>query len=289
MFNFHSKNKCNKNCCHSCCNCNEYCFKYCCSNCINSQDPDGPQGEQGPAGPQGKQGPAGPQGEQGPAGPQGEQGPAGPQGEQGPAGPQGEQGAPGPQGEQGSAGPQGEQGPAGPQGEQGPAGPQGEQGPAGPQGDQGPAGPRGFEGPEGPQFVGQYAFFSQSNTLNATSLGGGLKFNDPTGINSPRILNDSGIISVLLKGVYKLDYYVYFPANSTANTTLTLQVNNANVSGSVCKVVKTDTTTPYIAYGQAIFTVGANGTALRLSSSNTFSLSEPNATLASISIVQLQA
>ena len=281
MFNFHSKNNCNKNCCHNCCNCNEYCFKYCCYNCLDSQCPNDSQGVTGPTGPQGVTGATGPRGEQGLPGIQGPTGPTGPRGEQGPKGESGIS-----DGKQGPVGPQGEQGPAGPQGEQGPAGPQGDQGLAGPQGEQGP---RGFEGPEGPQFVGQYAFFSQSNTLNATSLGGGLKFDDPTGISSPRILNDTGIISILLKGVYKLDYYVYFPANSTANTTLTLQVNNTNISGSVCKVVKTDTTTPYIAYGQAIFTVGASGTALRLSSSNTFSLSEQNATLASISIVQLQA
>ncbi|MBO3446443.1 collagen-like protein, partial [Clostridium sp. CCUG 7971] len=164
------------------------------------------------------------------------------------------------------------------------------QGPEGKIGPTGPQGPRGFEGPEGPQFVGQYAFFSQSNTLNATSLGGGLKFDDPTGISSPRILNDTGIISLLIKGVYKLNYYVYFPANSTVNTTLSLQVDNSTIPGTVCKVVKTNTNVPYIASGQAIFTVTDSfGSALRISSSKTFSISEENATLASISIVQLQA
>ncbi len=191
--------------------------KKCCRPCFG---PTGPTGPTGPAG--------GPTGPTGPTGPQGIQGVQGPTGPTGPTGPQGIQGLQGAQGLQGVQGPTGPTGPQGIQGLQGTQGLQGEQGPTGP------------TGPAGATVAPTNTYGRKYDTTeNTITLTQNVAADVPLGSNGPAngiTLDTQNKLTIPENGVYQVDYYFY--GSSSANTSITLNVNQNTTPISNTSITK---------------------------------------------------
>lgn len=137
-----------------------------------------------------------------------------------------------------------------------------------------------------PEVMKEYAYYSQNNRLYNTALFGAIRFeNEP--VQTSAFEYDTGIIQFLKAGTYLLTYIVNFPANTSADTTLALQVNNANVTGTVRVIQMNTSDGPYTAVAQAIITVNEFAAA-RLSSSRIIDISaSAGNTVASLTIEEL--
>lgn len=137
-----------------------------------------------------------------------------------------------------------------------------------------------------PPVSKEYAYYSQNNRLYNSALFGGIRFeNDP--LQTSSIEYDTGVIQIAKSGVYTITYFVNFPENTQVNTTLALQINYRNVTGTERLIIKSDSSCPYTAAAQIILPLEAYS-AIRLSSSRVIDIATgADNTAASLSIIEL--
>lgn len=137
-----------------------------------------------------------------------------------------------------------------------------------------------------PPVSKEYAYYSQDNRLYNSALFGGIRFeNNP--LQTSSIEYDTGVIQIAKAGIYVITYIVNFPENTEVNTTLALQMNYQNVTGTQRLIVKSPSSCPYTAAAQVILSLEAYS-AIRLSSSRVIDISTgADNTAASLSIIEL--
>ena len=187
----------------------------------------------------------------------------------------------------GDTGPMGLPGKTGATGPQGPMGIRGATGPTGPRGATGPTGPQGEPGATGPVPDRSYAFFYQNGTLHVSGLYGGLPI-EGEGPRTEDIFPDYGIFHILRPGVYWLNFNLNLPRASALRTRFTLQLNGTDLSGTFLRIEK-EAGEPGFYAMQALIRL-ESASSFRLSSSNTFTVSsaDPDDTLATLIIHQVE-
>ena len=127
----------------------------------------------------------------------------------------------------------GPRGPVGPTGATGPAGvtgPTGARGPTGATGPTGVTGPTGATGPMGTATAASYGSFysNEEESVNNASfpLANNLASSNMT------IVGTTGIVTLPNIGAYKVDYGVYVASSATANDSVALRLNGADVAGT---------------------------------------------------------
>jgi hypothetical protein len=137
-----------------------------------------------------------------------------------------------------------------------------------------------------PTLQKEYAFYSQNSRLYNSALFGGIRLENPP-VQTSGFYYDTGIITIIKPGIYLVTYIVNFPEASIADTTLALQFNGDEVTGTIQVIKKTTVGIPYTATAQSMIQVDKISS-MRLSSSRILDITMPsNSTAASVTILEL--
>lgn len=131
-----------------------------------------------------------------------------------------------------------------------------------------------------------YALYYQLDGITVAA-NDGINFPLTAAESTNDFLSDGNQVQIFQPGVYHVSYIVNVPAETTLTTTLALQANRQNISGTKRTIAKTGTDMPITVTAETILTV-CNPISIRVASTAAIAVTgEEDEVMASLLIQQL--